>query len=595
MTITLTQKLMLLVILSLLALVGLFLQMDALQSEAEREFKGANDSRKITEACNQISVNVYELIDILNDEKLTETTFTGNNLVEIWHSFKQQYKLMKRILKNDANKQAIINASEKAVDESYEILKDLRKTYRGETPSDKRRDFKKRLRSLIPKILSDEMIVLGREARSVSERSPENQAQIRLRHRQTLLAYALLYVIMAVIFAWLFVNHITRRLHVMTDNAYRLASGMPLNTMLSGGDEIAALDRVFHKMAEELQHAARRERAVLDNAQDLICSLDQNGKFLAVNPACLSILGYRQDELLGSHYIDLVHEDDVSSSLEATEAVMDGCQEPIETRMICHDGSIINTSWRVRWSPEERTFFCVMHDITAQKQAERMKQEVVAMITHDLRTPLAVIENFLEMLDSDAFGQIDDRGKRLLMLADRSTDRMMGLINDLLDIEKIKAGMMELDKSDVPVQDIFEEAAESLSGWAADHGVALKCRQSALIIRADRNRVCRVVANLVSNAVKYSPPQTEVEISAEICNDNVAISVRDQGRGIPKEKVAAIFDRFQQVRSVEDQKTGSGLGLAICKAIVELHGGTIAVQSDEGKGSVFKFEIPRAT
>jgi signal transduction histidine kinase len=154
--------------------------------------------------------------------------------------------------------------------------------------------------------------------------------------------------------------------------------------------------------------------------------------------------------------------------------------------------------------------------------------------------------------------------------------------------------MMELNQSDVPVSDIFEEAAESLSGWASDHGVTLRCEPTDLVAHADGDRICRVITNLVSNAVKYSPASTEVNISAAAHNGNIAISIRDQGRGIPAEKMATIFDRFEQVRSTEDQKTGSGLGLAICKAIVELHGGSIYVESEEGLGSTFTFQIPAA-
>jgi|AGTN01.3.fsa_nt_gi PAS domain S-box len=595
--VTLTQKVVLLVLVSLVIQVGLFVQMDALQSEAEHEFTRANDSRRVTESINQLAKNVYELIDSLNGDKLVQIAFTGDRFRNVERSFRQQYKVLKRLFKDEPEKLAIITDSENSTNNCYSILREVKQKYdQGETLTytDSRRDFNKRLKQYLPNIVSDELISLGQEAKDVSERSPENQAEIRMRHRQTLIAYNLGFVLFTIASAWLFGQYITRRLNIMTDNTYRLAANAPLNPTLSGRDEIANLDQVFHKMAAELKESARRERAILDNAQDMICSFDENGKFIAVNPACLEILGYEQEELIGSHFVDLVSEDDRNSIIKAIDDVVDGSTEPVEIRMICHNRSVITTSWRVRWSPDERTFFCVMHDISAQKEAERMKQEVVAMITHDLRTPLTVIENFLEMLSMGALGDMNEKGTRLLSLAERGSRRMMGLINDLLDIEKIKAGMMELDQSNVPVSDIFEEAAESLSGWATDHGVTLKCEPTDLVAHVDGDRICRVVSNLVSNAVKYSPAYTEVNVSASQNNGNITIAIRDQGRGIPQDKIATIFNRFEQVRSTEDQKTGSGLGLAICKAIVELHGGTIGVESEEGRGSTFTFQIPAA-
>lgn len=594
--VTLTQKVMLLVLVSLATQAGLFIQMNALQSEAEREFIRANDSRKVTESINQLAKNVYELIDSLNGDKLVQIAFTGDRFRNIEQSFRHEYKLLRKLLKDEPKKLALIIDSEKATANCYAVLMEVKRKYdQGVdlTYTDSRRDFNKRIKQYLPNIVSDELISLGREAKDVSERSPENQAEIRNRHKQTLVAYNMVFLIFTVATAWLFVQYVTKRLNIMTDNTYRLAANAPLNPMLSGSDEIANLDQVFHKMAGELKVSARRERAILDNAQDMICSLDDNGRFIAVNPACLQILGFEQEELIGSHFVDLVAEDDRNSIIKAIDEVVNGSTEPVEIRMVCHNSSVITTSWRVRWSPDERTFFCVMHDISAQKEAERMKQEVVAMITHDLRTPLAVIENFLEMLSMGTLGEMNEKGDRLLTLAERGAQRMMSLINDLLDIEKIKAGMLELNQSDVPVSDIFEEAVESLSGWASDHGVTLKCEPTDLVAHVDSDRIGRVLSNLVSNAVKYSPGYTEVNVWASANNGNIAIAIRDQGRGIPQDKIATIFDRFEQVHG-SDQKTGSGLGLAICKAIVELHGGTISVESEEGRGSTFTFQIPAA-
>ncbi len=192
------------------------------------------------------------------------------------------------------------------------------------------------------------------------------------------------------------------------------------------------------------------------------------------------------------------------------------------------------------------------------------------------------------MLSAGLLGELTEKAEKMLTIAERNAGRMLSLINDLLDVEKIKAGMMELTKEQVSAEKVLEHAAQSLSALAAESGVSLVCADTNskdLTFYADEDKISRVVTNIVSNAIKFSPRDTSITLNAESVNGNVHIMIKDQGRGIPQDKIANIFDRFQQVTAQDHAKSGgSGLGLAICKAIVELHGGEISVESTEGEG-----------
>ena len=237
----------------------------------------------------------------------------------------------------------------------------------------------------------------------------------------------------------------------------------------------------------------------------------------------------------------------------------------------------------------------VFHNMAdALDEADRLKQEVIAMVTHDLRTPITTISAFLELLEAKLFGELTEQGKGSLTAAQFSADRMMTLVNELLDIEKIKSGMMELEIAPVDITFLLNQTAASVRDWAAERKVSIKIAESNLTVNADAHRLTQVLINLSSNAIKFSPENSTVTLGANAITGGIQFYVQDQGAGIPADKIAKIFDRFQQVHATDaKEKGGSGLGLAICKAIVELHGGTIAVESSPGQGSKFTFVIPQ--
>ncbi len=238
----------------------------------------------------------------------------------------------------------------------------------------------------------------------------------------------------------------------------------------------------------------------------------------------------------------------------------------------------------------------VFHEMaTDLARAERAKQEYVAMISHDLRSPLTAIQFVLAMISRGNYGMLSEAGLTKTKAAESSAERLICLINTLLDLEKMEAGMLEMRFAEVEVDSIVRRSVEAIESLADSLGITVETAYCQAKVRADEERLVQVLVNILSNAVKFSPRGSAVTISVKESPATVELRVTDRGRGIPASHLKSIFDRFQQVEEADArQKGGSGLGLAICKAIVEGHGGTIAIESELGKGSTFSFTIPSA-
>lgn len=237
-------------------------------------------------------------------------------------------------------------------------------------------------------------------------------------------------------------------------------------------------------------------------------------------------------------------------------------------------------------------------DLSFHKMADELfmtakrKQEIVDMVSHDLRTPLTSLRGSLRLLLDGVMGSASDDMKNELQVADRNTQRLIGLINDLLDVERFQSGKVKMSMEEAAIAGIFADAEESVSALAEDHKIKIDVIESNIRVVVDRDRIVQVMINLLSNAIKFSPEASIIRVEATQLENETEVSVSDQGRGIPSDLQEAIFERFKKVETTtEDKRRGSGLGLPICKAIIEEHGGTIGVRSEAGKGSTFWFRI----
>ncbi|MBS1957182.1 MAG: PAS domain S-box protein [Cyanobacteria bacterium SZAS-4] len=387
-----------------------------------------------------------------------------------------------------------------------------------------------------------------------------------------------------------------KRFRVLFDNTFRIAANKPLNPPLKGSDEISKLDQVIHKMDQELVITRQRERAIIDNTAEIICSLDQACRVLEVNSAVQKRLGYLEDDFRGSIFQSHVVTDQRQNAYDSLQQARESNKEySFETQLVAKGGDVRDMEVTAQWSEHDRGIFCILRDITARKESERLKQEVIAMVSHDLRAPLTSIGMSLDMIVDGIFGAINDRGMKVATAAQQSVSSLIAMINDLLDIERAESTGVQLYYEQIDSAKVVSRALEVVKPEADSKAIVLKDECASVDCKIDIERINRVLVNLLNNAIKFSPNKSTIVASCKKDGDILQFEVSDQGAGIPEDKIDSVFEKFKQVGTgSEGEKKGSGLGLAICKSMVEAHGGKIGVRSTLGKGSTFWFTVPVA-
>ncbi len=235
-------------------------------------------------------------------------------------------------------------------------------------------------------------------------------------------------------------------------------------------------------------------------------------------------------------------------------------------------------------------------EIAERNRVEKIKHDFIATVSHELRTPLTSIKGTLSLLCSGTVCALPDEARSMLDIAENNSDRLMSLINDLLDIEKIESGKMDFCMQPVDMVELTNETLEINQGYADRHGVTLvnNAVEAEAWTEGDKDRLIQVLSNLLSNAAKFSPPGSQIELSVARDNADIRASVKDQGPGIPQDFRSRLFEKFTQLDSADNRKTGgTGLGLSIAKAIVDYHGGTIGfTPNTDGPGTTFFFTLP---
>jgi signal transduction histidine kinase len=235
----------------------------------------------------------------------------------------------------------------------------------------------------------------------------------------------------------------------------------------------------------------------------------------------------------------------------------------------------------------------VFRDMKRRREVERIKTEFVSVVSHELRTPLTSIRGSLGLLSAGLVGDVGAKGQRMLEIAVVNTDRLIRLLNDVLDIQKLESGRMELRRARCEVPSLIEQSVDLMQPMAQQNNVTLRYEGVDEAVLADQDRILQCIANLLSNAIKFSPAGAEVLLRAGRNGTSVLFEVKDRGRGIPAEKLDAIFEPFQQVDASDSRAHGgSGLGLTISRNIVAQHGGRMWAESVEGVGSTFCFTLP---
>jgi PAS domain S-box-containing protein len=369
------------------------------------------------------------------------------------------------------------------------------------------------------------------------------------------------------------------------------------------------LNQRLERQLVELEEARRQVEAsgrklalFAERAPIAVLELEPDGTVVEVNHAAEILFGYAAAELVGGPMKKLVlprfHED-----FDRTWQQLVSSRESVaglKIRNPRRDGAEIICEWTVtplvNFQREVIAVIAQGRDITAQLEAERMKKEFTSTLSHELRTPLTSIIGSLQLINSGVMGEVDKEVAELTQVAERNGQRLLDLINDILDIEKIESGKLALVPEVIALDDLVRESMVLNKGFGERFQVRFEAHGevSGSRVHADRKRLLQVMTNLLSNAVKFSPEGGVVEISAADVGPNVRVSVHDRGGGIPDAFRGRIFGRFTQADSTAArQKGGTGLGLAICKRLVELMHGRIGFDDRPGGGTTFWFELPR--
>lgn len=238
-------------------------------------------------------------------------------------------------------------------------------------------------------------------------------------------------------------------------------------------------------------------------------------------------------------------------------------------------------------------FVLVFHDVTDRARLARMKDRIVSVVSHEIRTPLTSIRGSLGLIDGGLMGQVSPEARRMISIAVDSSERLMRLINDLLDVERIESGRRTLNLTSTPLNVLLSDAVTVMQPIAEVRSIDIECDAPPASVLVDRDRILQVLTNLIQNAIKFSEPDSSIHIVAEKDDTHMTVTIRDEGHGIPASHIDAIFEPFHQVdMSDAGPSSGSGLGLAICKEIVEAHGGTIWAERGVKHGAIFRFRIP---
>lgn len=372
------------------------------------------------------------------------------------------------------------------------------------------------------------------------------------------------------------------------------------------------------QISATLFEAERRWRSLLDNVYLVVVGLDQQGKVEYANRCFLELVGYSKVEVIGQDWFETF------LPTHQQKQMQNNFTELWSQEFNTHHNNVILTK-----SGEERVIawnntvlqdlqgavigtLSIGEDITERQVIERMKDEFISVVSHELRTPLTSIHGALNLLSSDLVDIKSDKGRRVLEIAAESAERLVRLVNDILELERLESGKISLTKQICQATQLLEKATEMMQVMANRAGITLLVAPREIQFHADSDRIIQVLTNLLGNAIKFSARGSQILLTVELGNQElvkeetrqllgvssfglpmVLFKVQDQGRGIPEDKLESIFERFHQVDASDSRKKGgTGLGLAICRSIIQQHGGGIWVQSILGEGSSFYFTLP---
>lgn len=365
----------------------------------------------------------------------------------------------------------------------------------------------------------------------------------------------------------------------------------------------------MEKLAQSLSELSSRESLIADLSPRFLCLLDAEGKLLAWNVTFARHSGLQPSALYKQKLAQFLTPDtsDIfAANLE--QARRTAIAMNVETGFNIAVGTDIasgptagpggesrrDISWDIEWSQSTQSFFALGADVTSEKLIQRTRDEFVAMIGHDIRTPLAAVTANLQTLQDGIYGELNERAGECVDRSYKNARRLIGLISEMLDLEAARSGQLTLNRQQADIAYLVQEAVSECEDLAKKKSIAMVCRVDSVLVDIDAAKISRVLSNLIINAINYSPSDTTIEISTTKSTNYIEVQVKDQGEGIAADEQQLIFERYYRGKKHKDgaRTPGTGLGLAICKTIIASHGGLMGVKSTPPNGSLFWFTLP---
>jgi NtrC-family two-component system sensor histidine kinase KinB len=411
--------------------------------------------------------------------------------------------------------------------------------------------------------------------------------------------------------AFFLAERIVRPLRELTATTARIAAGdLDAKAEVESDDEVGVLAAEYNRMADALRQlrqsdmgklvvAQQTTEAAIDSLFDPVVVTNSDGRVTKLNPAAEEVFG-AEAENVGRHVREVAKDSRMATAVaEALNSQRPFTAEAASAVLpLPVDGS--ERAYRLRTTPMRDNeghllgAVTLLEDITHLREIDRIKSEFIATASHELRTPLTSVQMGVHLLLEDAAGELSDKQREVLEACREDCERLEKLMRDLLDLSKIEGRQTAPHLAPLRPSEVVCRAAEHLRPQVEAKGLTLRADapHDLPAVLADAGQIERVISNLVTNALRYTPRGGEITISAAAGVRQVAFSVADTGRGIPAEYLPHVFDKFAQVPGA--QAGGAGLGLAISKGIVEAHGGQLFAQSEVGRGSTFTFGLPLA-
>jgi two-component system, OmpR family, phosphate regulon sensor histidine kinase PhoR len=372
---------------------------------------------------------------------------------------------------------------------------------------------------------------------------------------------------------------------------------MPQPRLTELSDLARDLDTIAQRVRENIKRVARqRDRldAILSNISAGIIVIGRAGKISIINPAAERILGTSVDQAIGKAFTEIHHTRAIDTAIELSMAGNE-VNEEVDISLPRERTLRVLASPVRDKSGKASGVVCILEDVTSRRKLERMRRDFVANVSHELRTPVANLQAVADALQA---GALDDREKALKFIADIDSEaqRLAGIIEDLLVLSRMEAEESAFTEVMLDLNELLGEVATDKAALAERESVELVPPvEGRLTVYGDAKILRTAFANLVDNALKYNRPGGRVELAALSTGETVTVTVTDTGIGIPRTDQSKIFERFYRVDKARSRETGgTGLGLSIVRHSIELHGGTVSVESTEGKGSKFTIVLPSA-